>query len=76
MAIMQLYIYITRPLTCRLKSLLRELGRKKQLLKIDSNCIMFGYNYDESCIKSFSFSRKLADIVPKYGFCQNVDSNK
>ena len=74
MAIMQLYI--AHPLICRLKSLLLKLGRKKQLPKIDSNCIMFGYNYDENCIISFSFCRKLADIVPKYGFCQNVDSNK
>ena len=66
MAIMQLYI--THPLTCRLKSLLLKLGRKKQLPKKDSNCIMFGYNHDENCIRSFSFSRKLADIVPKCGF--------
>ena len=73
MAIMQLYI--THPLTCRLKSLLLNLGRKKQFPKIDSNCIV-GYNCDENCIRSFSFNRKLADIVPKYGFCQNVDSNK
>ena len=75
MAIMQL-LYITHSLICRLKSLLLKLGRKKQFPKIDFNCIMFGYSYDENCIGRFSFSRKLADTVPKHGFCPNVDSNK